>query len=410
MKQPDAHFEIAALFGKMLEGSLSPEETARLEAWVAESPENRELWARLSDADYLQKELRSWRAQHSTRTASWKRLARRISPGAVRHHLLRKSLRIAAVALPLLAAAGLGYLMLRDKKTPAPAVAVHTPAPTKDTTGLYPKGKVAQLVLGNGRTLQLGGPDSATIKEADGTQVRNQGNILRYTGADTPDDKIVYNSVITPRGGEYQLVLSDGTKVWMNASSRLRFPIRFSGNERQVFLSGEAYFEVAADAGRPFIVSTDRSDIRVLGTAFNISSYREEATERTTLVTGSVQVRPKGMTPEAILLKPGFQAVLSGNSHGPIVSKANLEETLSWKNGLFVFDSEALESILKKIERWYDVTAEYNAPPGEPLHFTGRIRKYENITSVLHLLELTGKVHFELEGRRLMVIPRGRQP
>jgi ferric-dicitrate binding protein FerR (iron transport regulator) len=247
----------------------------------------------------------------------------------------------------------------------------------------------------------LGAGGTQRIHEADGTAVVNDRHVLKYAGVHTNlAEETRYNTVITPRGGEYQLVLSDGTKVWLNAASSIRYPVCFSGKERRVTVVGEAYLEVAKDAAHPFIVTTRQSNIMVLGTSFDVKAYPDEPTDKTSLVEGLVKVSAAG--PGDVLLRPGAQVVVDCR-RSLTVGTANLEEALAWKNGLFVFQSECLESITRKLYRWYNIDIVFNDNTLKDIRFTGRLRRYDDMTVLLDMISSTSRVTFTRDSLRLIV-------
>jgi transmembrane sensor len=213
-------------------------------------------------------------------------------------------------------------------------------------------------------------------------------------------------------------VLSDGTKVWLNAASSIRYPVCFSGKERRVAVVGEAYLEVAKDAAHPFIVTTRQSNITVLGTSFDVKAYPDEPADKTSLVEGLVKVslawapfpasagssvRPGSAAGSGdVLLRPGAQVVVEAGQ-GIRVGTANLEEALAWKNGLFVFQSECLESITRKLSRWYNVDIVFNDNTLKNIRFTGRLRRYDDMTVLLNMISSTSRVTFNRDGLRLIV-------
>lgn len=217
-------------------------------------------------------------------------------------------------------------------------------------------------------------------------------------GKTNGQDHAGYNLIETPRAGQYQINLPDGTKVWLNAASSLRYPSRFSGSKRIVALTGEGYFEVAKNKQHPFVVKTDRQEVQVLGTHFNINSYTDESSTNTTLVEGSVRVTT--LDGKNRLLKPGEQSQLKGDEIE--VSDVDTENVLSWKNGDFVFKGDDFKSIMRKISRWYDVEVIYQGD-FDDLKFGGYISRTKNISSVLSIMESTGKVHFNIKDKRITV-------
>jgi ferric-dicitrate binding protein FerR (iron transport regulator) len=210
--------------------------------------------------------------------------------------------------------------------------------------------------------------------------------------------KTVYNTIVIPSGGEYQVVLPDGTRVWVNAVSTLKFPTAFTGSTRRVELTGEAYFEVAPDSRRPFEVHSGSQTVRVLGTRFNVMAYDDEAVVRTTLLEGSVRV---SSTSAQVVLHPGQQASLASASGDIHVSRVNVEAAVAWKNGLFRFDETDLKTIMRQISRWYDVEVEYSGPVTDR-KFTGTMSRNVTLDHVLKVLALSD-VHFKVEGRKITV-------
>lgn len=246
----------------------------------------------------------------------------------------------------------------------------------------------ATLTLEDGKTMLLSEAQKSVIINAnklsynDGTEIAS----IAHTTA----------MVSTPRGGTYQVTLSDGTKVWLNAESTLKFPSGFAAEgQRKVVLNGEAYFEVAKNKKQPFIVTTDKQEVEVLGTHFNINSYPDELSTKTTLLEGSVRVNQT-------ILTPGHESVLT---KGVIkVNKVNPNEAIDWKNGEFVCNNEPLNSIMRKISRWYDVEVVYSHAELKNKTFSGSLSRYDHVSGILNALEQAGTIKFKLEGRQIQVL------
>ncbi|MGH2644267.1 MAG: FecR family protein, partial [Chitinophagaceae bacterium] len=315
----------------------------------------------------------------------------------------RKYLRYAAVFLPLILLSGMGVYWANHHGKNRSALQPDSNKGSLAGIHILPKGKVAQLILGNGAAVALNGNRKEYITEKDGTKVQNGGDELSYSKSEYHKGQVIYNTLLIPRGGEYAVTLSDGTKVWLNAGSSLHFPTQFGGKEREVFLTGEAYFEVAEDAAHPFIVEAGNMDVTVLGTRFDITSYSDDPHQKTILAEGSVRITRNGKESESVVLTPGYEAVLSKGENTIQVNPANVTESLAWKNGMFVFDGESLGSLMRKLSRWYDVNVRYEGGVDTMFHFTGRIKRYENITGILDLIELTGKVSFAVKNHELYV-------
>ncbi len=412
MKKPDKDFnelnisfEIAELITRYLKGAVSADEEKRLNSWINENEAHQIFWERIKDPAYLEKKLEYWKGRGSK--SYWKGLNGVLSNKPNKHKLLlRKTLRYAAVVFPFLLALGAGWYFLKQNKGKEAIVKTNIET---DSVQIYPKGKVARLVMGNGAVVQLTDSLKEIIKGNEGTKVSNRGSTLHYLiNRQADGSKVVYNTLITPRGGEYQLVLADGTKVWLNAASSLRYPTTFSGEKREVYLTGEAYFEVApltpkGELRKPFVVKTKKGEIKVLGTKFNVSAYEEDGKDITTLAAGAVRVTSQDKK-GGVRLRPGYEAVIKGNSDNIKVDKANIKTALAWKNGQFIFENEELGNIMRTLSRWYDVKVVYEEGVDSLLHFTGRIRKYENITDILEKLEKTHKIGFDVAGREVKVV------
>lgn len=270
------------------------------------------------------------------------------------------------------------------------------------TVVIRPGSNKAILVLGNSSTIALDSSNLGAVASQNNTAIiKNQKRVLQYkTNASVANNgRPLFNMLITPRGGQYELQLADGTKVWLNAESSLRFPVNFIGKERVVELSGEAYFEVARNKNMPFKVVTDSKTVQVLGTHFNVSAYPNE-TYRTTLLEGSVKLNVS--SGGSALLHPGEQGVFD-NQHNFNVMAADTAEAVAWKNGIFLFRNESITNIMKQVSRWYDLDVTYQANVSH-VKLGGSVSRYANISSLLNTIELTGSVHFKLEGRRIIVM------
>lgn len=278
----------------------------------------------------------------------------------------------------------------------------YTPKPQTQRDNLVqnniaPGSNKATLTLEDGRKIILTDAINGRLANQAGVNIsKTADGQLVYKISDQENKKLSYNSIETPRGGQYQVNLPDGTRIWMNSASVLKFPTSFAAQaSRRVELSGEAYFEVAHDPKHPFRVKTAHQEVEVLGTHFNINSYTDEASTRTTLLQGRVKVN-------STLLKPGQESVLTPNSI--LVKPADIETTMAWKNGYFLFKNEDLPGIMRKISRWYDVEIVYPESLADK-HFEGSISRFKNVAEVLRKFELTGNIHFKIEGRRITAMP-----
>ncbi|MBK0383645.1 FecR family protein [Pedobacter sp. SD-b] len=268
---------------------------------------------------------------------------------------------------------------------------------------IKPGGNKAILTLANGKKISLDDAKDGELAKQSGILItKTADGKLVYTITDPRSSNTnlnAYNMIETPRGGQYQINLPDGTKVWLNAASSLRYPTCFLGSKREVSLKGEAYFEVAKDKTKPFRVISDLQTVEVLGTHFNINAYNDEASTKTTLLEGSVKVKSK-KTDRHLILEPGNQSVLANKSL--FKKNVDVEEAVAWKNGQFMFVNESLESIMRKLARWYNVDVNYESGIASST-FTGTISKYKNVSEVLATLELTNSVHFKIKDKTITV-------
>lgn len=265
-----------------------------------------------------------------------------------------------------------------------------------------PGGNKAILTLGDGSSITLDSAGNGVLASQGGTSVSQsgKGQLVYQSGKNTASVP-VFNTVATPKGGQFHIVLPDGTGVWLNAASSLRFPTAFTGKQRQVEITGEVYFEVAHNKQMPFVVKNGATEITVLGTHFNVMAYDDEKIMRTTLLEGAVKVTRGG---REALLAPGQQARISpATGSMRVVDDVDTGKELSWKNGYFQFEDESLESIMRQVSRWYDVEVMYEGTSrGE--NFTGRLPRNSNVSSVMKILSLSG-VKFRIEDKTIIVTP-----
>lgn len=272
--------------------------------------------------------------------------------------------------------------------------------PSVATQVIKPGTDKATLTLADGSVVEIDQQRNGMLAQQGGARViKLDSGALAYEG--TGKGASGMNTLTTPRGGQFHVTLPDGTDVWLNSASSLTYPVAFSGDSREVALTGEAYFEVKENKAKPFMVKVRDIQVRVLGTGFNIMSYDEEPTIQTSLVHGAVKVSYKKASS---ILKPGQQANLSSGSDVFQLREPDMEQVLAWKNGDFNFDGATITTIMRQVARWYDVEVAYEGtvPTRE---FFGIIPRKENVTQVLQALEMPGTVHFKVEGRKITVIP-----
>ncbi|MEO6948336.1 MAG: FecR domain-containing protein [Ginsengibacter sp.] len=271
------------------------------------------------------------------------------------------------------------------------------------TNDVQPGRQKAMLVLSDGKKVPLDKSESGKVIMDGSTEVMNEEGSLIYNNVTGEDESVRFNTLITSRGETYPLVLSDGSKVWLNSASSIRFPVVFKGKERAVEITGEAYFEVAHNNKMPFRVSVNNMEVKVLGTHFNINSYNDDGAIKTTLLQGSVRVMEGN---KSVLIKPGEQAQVFDPAFNPIkkiqVQTVNVDDVVAWKNGFFSFRHSNLKDIVKQLSRWYDIEVKYEGDIKQQ-EFTGKIDRHLSLSEVLKIMEQTG-VYFKIEGKTLTIL------
>lgn len=376
--------EILALLQKYQNGTLSTEDKDKLDAWYLHQASASKLQLNeyeLQDSyDFIKSKLP---LQPETRVISlWPRIA-------------------VAASIVLLLGTGVFYFTKPKEKQPIEVV--------EKTQEIAPGGSRGILTLSNGKQIVLaaisskdtiakeGEEDEVTIKmNADGTITY----IVNPNAVDSKNDANSFNTLSTPTGGQYNIVLADGTKVFLNAVSSIKYPTQFKGNQRIVELEGEAYFEVAKNKEKPFIVKSENQSIEVLGTHFNVHAYPNETVVKTTLLEGSVAVTAKN---QKSVLRPGQQSNVADNFGTIKIREVDTEAAVAWKNGRFKFDNADLKSVMKQLERWYGIKVEYRGDVSD-VRFNGGTFMNKNLSEVLKVLELNN-IKFKIEGKTVTVYP-----
>jgi ferric-dicitrate binding protein FerR (iron transport regulator) len=269
-----------------------------------------------------------------------------------------------------------------------------------------PGGNKAVLTLANGTTISLNDAANGMLAQQGSTNVvKSRDGSIEYSpstgGGRGEASTIGYNSLSTPKGGQYQLVLPDGSKVWLNAASSITYPTAFTGSQRKVKITGEVYFEVAHNSRMPFIVEKGSLAVEVLGTHFNINAYDDEDAMKTTLLEG--KVKTSMVNGEWSILKPGQQAVMH-NSRFTIHDNVDLEAIMAWKNGLFHFENADIKAVMRQLARWYDVDVVYKNPAAKSDPLFIDMSRNANLSDVLKALELSGSARFHIEGKKIIVL------
>lgn len=378
--------DILHLIIAYLEGNASDEETLHLQQWLTCSDENLSLFIQFRK-DWVQ----VGQAERYDVNRAWNKLGQQLAP---RVYAYRRRLMIRwigrAAAIVLLFSIGYYWMNL-------PHVA---PAEEPVSQGILPGSQKALLVLGSNEKVELNN-DSGDSILSDRTAVKKEGNTLIYEGGKQIPETGEYNRLITPRGGEYAVVLSDGTKVWLNAESELKYPVVFLKSERKVYLKGEAYFSVKKQNGQPFIVCSDQASITVLGTEFNVRNYEHEAIA-TTLVKGSVAISNAGGREYQLL--PDQQAVIEHDEVN--IRKVEVIHYIAWKDGYFVYQDKSLDYILRELSRWYDFTYFYQNASLTDLVLTAKLRKFDSVDQIFDILSETGRFKFVIKGKSVTVMAK----
>ena len=354
-------FEIARIIQKSLKGKLSESEERQLSGWRKVSDENERAFQRMISEDFYTIGMEKLE-MYDSRVAYGRFLQKKYQQRRKRKFLINV-VRVAAVALPFIIALVLYVGLNRDEEqTLRPSLA----------TNILPGTSKAVLTLANGQMIPLGKEAADSTIITDGTQINASGSGVTYASGGE-SESIVYNKLEIPRGGEFCLTLSDGTRVWLNSETSIQYPVAFGAKERRVFVQGEAYFEVAKDAKKPFTVQFMSSSVTVLGTSFNIRAYPEE------------------------------QAEVNALSGEMVKREVEVKSFTSWKDGRFVFEQQPLEDIMRTLERWYDIRVIFKDEGAKRISLSGNMKRYGDFSQVMKMLQMTGDVRFELHGNDVYI-------
>lgn len=400
---------IQGLIVKHLEGTLTLAEQQELQAWIAASDSNRSLFDELNHPESLRTSLKAYYdsasyLQNDNATTGTAKVARLHQP------TLSKRYWLAAASIILLISTG-AYLIFFTSSQKQPVVINNTPTENKD---ILPATQKATLTLSDNTTIALNDAQNGTVAEQSGVTIKKTSDGSLYYDVTTAGKQTTsatsFNTMTTPRGGYYIITLPDGSKVWLNAASSLKYPTAFTGASRTVELTGEAYFEIVkltsptTKTRVPFLVKAGKGTIQVLGTKFNVNNYTEEKAMVTTLLEGSVEVTALGSSQKEKLV-PGRQAVLSNSSSSLSVNEADAEAVISWTRGDFYFDKADLQDVMRQLARWYNIDIAYDEPDVLSMHrtFQGAIQRNLPLTEVLPQLERIGNVRLTSTGTTVHV-------
>ncbi|MCW3119895.1 MAG: hypothetical protein JWM28_3977 [Chitinophagaceae bacterium] len=389
-------FAAASLIMKYLKGELSEAETIELEKWLSTNEQNQKLFNELCAAETVERSIQKF--EGSNTELGWQRLQDKMTANSLKNRKQNRKGWWRAAAAILIIVFGAWQIFYHSKGR----------SPVKESlTSRYgadalPGTPQAQLVLSDGTTIILSaGRDSMLADNGNRIQLTAEGGIVYEKG--TAVNTEAWNTIHVPNGGQYTATLEDGTKVWMNAATTLRYPVQFTGNERKVELTeGEAYFEIAKNKEKPFIVLAPHMDVQAVGTAFNVNSYADgEIGTETTLVEGTVRVKALNKTST---LRPGEQ-ITTGQATSTIAI-ADVETVTAWHQGLFLFNGKSLSEVMKQLARWYDVSIEYDQGFKEQKFFTGEIKRNVPVSKLLQMMELTGIAKFKIKDNVILVLPQ----
>ncbi|WP_292265994.1 FecR domain-containing protein [Butyricimonas sp.] len=371
---------------RYLEGTLPAKDLEIFQRWMEESPANRKLVERIENEELLAFKIRYYENSH--KTEDWQKVKRHLQGSKRMRFVTRYAI---AATIGLLISVAVYLLYFTDVTLEAPLVAQQQP--------IMKGGSKAYLELATGEYITLDS-NSHIPTRVDGAILKTDPKgmlVVEKEMQEDVDQEIKYHRIVVPQTGEYHVMLSDSSKIWLNSLSVLEFPVRFTGKERRVRLvAGEAYFEVTKNTRHPFIVEVENKEVRVLGTSFNINRYEQAFIA--TLVTGKVEVSTREKT---YTLSPCMQ--LKEENGKVSLQKVDTREFTAWKDGWFVFKNQRLEEVLSTLARWYGIEVFYQKEKLKDLHFTGNIQRHIDISEVLQFLQKTGSVRFNLNQQMLIV-------
>lgn len=377
------------LLRKSYAGKLTADERAEM-VRLLEDEGMRQLYEKVGDDEYLTGEFRryaAWEPARGYRKFRW---------NMRRQKIRRLTIRLSVAASLLVAFGAVWLLAKRDK--PEDGVQM---AETVTETVVEPGTSRAYLQLSSGERIVLEKSGQRDLQETAGNIRIDSGKVVYSAPVASHPETVVYNILSIPQGGEYHVLLADGTAVHLNAGSELRYPVAFASAERKVYLKGEAWFEVTKDAERPFYVETDEVSIRVYGTAFNVNTHGLRATE-TVLVEGEIGISGKGNTGER-RMRPGQLASYDRNSGEMSFREVDVRKYTAWKDGEFCFNDDTLEEILEELGRWYDVKAVFQSAGKKHIQFSGHLKRYEDIRKILGAISESTGIVFHITDRTVMV-------
>lgn len=372
----------AYLIAGFLKETLSKKETEELDDWINASEENMILFEKMTDEKNVEQATVWFKKMHVE--AELQETKRNIQQ---RKSIFLWPYAIAAAVIVVIVG---GIYMFKGKVGKPDTVVV-----SREEKDLLPGTNMAILTLDNGQQIVLESNGADTMINGQVKLLRKDGQLVYNNTGQTTD--AAYNTLTVPRKGRYKLVLPDGTRVWLNAASSVRYPVAFTGDERKVFITGETFFEVAKDKAKPFRVVAGNVTVEALGTQFNVNAYSNEPFLAATLIEGSVRITAGS---KENLLKPGQQAQITND--GFSVLNTDVGNVIAWKENQFKFSGTSLDEIMRQVERWYDADVVFN--DNVNLHLNATIERGVPVSKLLHILEQTGQVHFKIDGKKIIVM------
>jgi transmembrane sensor len=379
--------KIKRIIVKSVLGTLTEEENFVLEEWFQENDRNRVLYQKLSSTVELKHKYKQY--ENIDVAGAFRRNQRRLYQN-VPNRVLKRILPYAAVVL-LLFGGVFCFLMNRSGE-------VREEVPVALSAG----GKYAELILANGQKVDLHEGMEMKLRERS-SNIQVKGNVVYYEENKDSVTLGEYNMIRTPLGGEYSLTLADGTKVWLNAMSELRYPVAFGEGVREVELKGEAYFEVEKNEGKPFIVKTDEFNVRVLGTSFNISAYLDSPLAHTTLCSGHVRINDRTNPGKEVDILPGEQLLFHRDNREISVREVDTDVFVSWREGFFQFDNNTVEEVFTILQRWYNIQVFYANVEVRQELFTGKLPRFDNLQIIIDLIERVSDLKIEVRGKMIYI-------
>ena len=384
-------FQLARIIAASLKGNANDEEQRTLREWLSVSTRNKKIYDEFKDGKRLEQKI------VESQQINWKNDYQHFITKRQRtrkNRRMKTIIRYAAILTLPIVAAGIFLLQKNDRQTIVSISEVIKPGEHK-----------AVLITGGGERITLSDSTLSPIQEQNGMIVNVTNNKVSYI---LPEDSLctqgspIFNTLQIPRGGEYFLTLADGTEVWLNAETEIRYPVQFTGDKRVVYLDGEAYFTVAPDKNKPFTVVSTHASVSVLGTQFNFRAYPDERDVQTTLVSGSVIMQSEKYK-QQIKLVPGEQGVLEKNSARLMKQEVNTYLYTAWKDGRFAFRDARLEDLFNILARWYDLSVFYQSPEAKDIRFTGDLNKTDDFKSILKIIEQNERVIFTVNQRTVFI-------